>query len=136
MSNANSTVFWWVISLCLLVMMRGSIWDVNEMLFLWNFQLSSGFIVAEATVRNDIMFSELFYDCKGYVISTCKGDLCNASIDDLCQVFFCILWFTFQFSTILKWFITYLGIPQALPFWTRKYSHLKLENLLKWFVMT
>ncbi|RWR73019.1 Rab3 GTPase-activating protein catalytic subunit [Cinnamomum micranthum f. kanehirae] len=49
--------------------------------------LSSGFIVAEATVRNDIMFSELFYDCKGYVISTCKGDLCNASIDDLCQVY-------------------------------------------------
>eukprot|EP00268_Persea_americana_P002226 TRINITY_DN10666_c0_g2_i2.p1 TRINITY_DN10666_c0_g2~~TRINITY_DN10666_c0_g2_i2.p1 ORF type:complete len:634 (+),score=119.03 TRINITY_DN10666_c0_g2_i2:150-2051(+) len=49
--------------------------------------LSSGFIVAEATVCNDIMFSNLFYDCKGFVISTCQGDLCNASIDDLCQVY-------------------------------------------------
>lgn len=132
MANANSTEFWLAISKCLLVLMCGSIWDGYKILLLRNFQLSSGFAVAEATDCIDSMFSKLFYECKEYVIRSCEGDLCNTNIDDLCEVLFIslrgivyILAFTFQFPTILKWYKAYLDVPQFLndkifSFWNWK----------------
>ncbi|KAK4796460.1 hypothetical protein SAY86_028786 [Trapa natans] len=48
--------------------------------------LGMGFVVAEATLSADENFSELFYECKDFVVRTCQESI-NEKVQDLCQVY-------------------------------------------------
>ena len=49
-------------------------------------QLGLGFVVAEATLSTKSEVSKLFYECKGFVMSTCQSSTLIEKVDDLCQV--------------------------------------------------
>ncbi|XP_073058907.1 uncharacterized protein [Primulina eburnea] len=49
--------------------------------------LGSGLVIAEATLSTSPSLSNLFNECKNYLVSTCQGKLWVEKLDDICQVY-------------------------------------------------
>lgn len=58
----------------------------NDVLVSCNFQLGSGFVIAEEKLSPDNNLSKLFWECKDYIIATCQGITWTEKVDDICQV--------------------------------------------------
>lgn len=58
----------------------------NDVLVSYNFQLGSGFVIAEEKLSPDSNLSKLFLECKDYIIATCQGITWTEKVDDICQV--------------------------------------------------
>ncbi|XP_073151384.1 uncharacterized protein [Henckelia pumila] len=49
--------------------------------------LGSGLVIAEATLSTSSSLSNLFNECKNYLVATCQGKLWVEKLDDVCQVY-------------------------------------------------
>ncbi|XP_073304057.1 uncharacterized protein [Primulina huaijiensis] len=49
--------------------------------------LGTGLVIAESTLSTSSSLSNLFNDCKNYLVATCQGKLWVEKLDDICQVY-------------------------------------------------
>ncbi|KAG8365093.1 hypothetical protein BUALT_Bualt18G0068400 [Buddleja alternifolia] len=49
--------------------------------------LGSGLVLAEATLCTNSSLSNLFHECKNYIVVTCQGNIWLEKLDDICQVY-------------------------------------------------